>query len=71
MQKINFPFFEEHKKQHEAFIAQVTSEVQNFEKEALPDHAGFVKYLMNWILNHIANSDKKITPYLAALGEKK
>jgi len=71
MKKINFPFMKEHKKQHEAFIAQVTREVKNFEKVDVPDHAGFVKYLMDWILNHVANTDKKLTPYLAKLGTEK
>ena len=67
MKKIHFPHFKEHKKQHEEFIAEVTREVENFEKVDIPDHAGFVKYLMSWILNHVANSDKKITPHLTKL----
>ena len=71
MEKIEFPLFQEHKKLHEEFITEVTREIQAFEKQDTPDPAGFVKYLMNWVLNHVANSDKKITPYLEKIGAEK
>ena len=67
MKKAEFPQYEEHKKQHEHFVAQVTQQVQAFEKEDNPDPAGFVKYLMDWVLNHIAESDKKYSPYVSKL----
>ena len=71
MEKIEFPLFQEHKKLHEEFITEVTREIQAFEKQDTPDPAGFVKYLMNWVLNHVANSDKKITPYLVKISAEK
>jgi hemerythrin len=67
MKKIKVPNFKEHKKKHEEFIAEVTREIKIFEKNDNPDPAGFVKYLMDWILQHVAESDKKITPYLRKL----
>jgi hemerythrin len=67
MQKADYPGFAAHKKQHEDFIATVTGQVQVLEKEDNPDPAGFVKYLMNWVLQHIAESDKKYIPYIARL----
>jgi len=67
MQKIKFPPLEEHKKQHEEFVAEVSQEIRFFEENDVPDPEGFVKYLMDWILNHVANSDKNITPYLTKL----
>ena len=64
MQKIEFPLYEEHKKLHENFIAEVREQARAFENDVDPDPAGFVIFLMNWILQHIANSDKKYVPYL-------
>ena len=67
MQKAGYPEFDAHKRQHEDFVAEVTQQVQMFEKEDNPDPAEFVKYLMNWVLQHIAASDKKYVPYIAKL----
>ena len=46
MQKSEYPLFEEHKGQHENFVAEVAQNVQAFETEDYPDPAGFVKYLV-------------------------
>ena len=67
MQKAGFPQYEEHKKQHENFVAEVTQQVKAFESEDNPDPAGFVEYLMNWVLKHIASSDKMYSPYVSKL----
>ena len=67
MRKAEYPDYEEHKKQHEYFVNEVTLQIKNFEKEDNPDPAGFVKYLMNWILNHVGHSDKKYSPYISKL----
>ena len=69
MQKAAYPLFSEHKKQHEDFVAEVAQQVHLYEKEDNPDPAGFVKYLMDWVLQHIAESDKKYMPYIAKLGK--
>jgi hemerythrin len=69
MRQVNYPYFEAHKKQHEDFVAEVTRQIQVFDKEDNPDPAGFVKYLMDWVLRHIAASDKKYMPYIAGLEE--
>jgi hemerythrin-like metal-binding protein len=67
MQRAGYPDYDTHKKQHEDFVAQVSEQIQIFEKEDNPDPAAFVKYLMNWVLQHIADSDKKYIPYIARL----
>ena len=69
MQKVAYPLFAEHKQQHEDFVAEVAQQVQIFEKEDNPDPAGFVKYLMDWVLQHIADSDKKYAPYITKLAD--
>ena len=67
MRQAEYPELAAHKKQHEDFVAEVTVQVRLFETEDNPDPAGFVKYLMEWVLHHIAESDKKYMPYIAAL----
>ena len=67
MQKGKYPFLEEHRKQHEEFVAEVSRQARIIESEDNPDPMCFVLFLMNWILEHIAESDKKITPYIADL----
>ncbi|MDR0585138.1 MAG: bacteriohemerythrin [Treponema sp.] len=67
MRKANYPDFDAHKKQHEDFVAEVTRQIQFFEKEDNPNPSKFVEYLMNWILKHVADSDKKYMPYIAKL----
>jgi hemerythrin len=64
IQNAEYPLFEEHKKQHEDFVAEVGRQIQIFETEDHPDPAGFVKFLMDWVTQHIANSDKKFAPYI-------
>jgi hemerythrin-like metal-binding protein len=67
MQRGKYPAFDEHKRQHETFIAEVARQVHDIETEGNPDPADFVKFLTDWISNHIAVSDKKLAPYIANL----
>ena len=67
MQRGEYPLFEEHKKLHDDFIAEVTRRVHNIETEGNPDPTDIVQYLTNWIIHHIADSDKKFAPYIAHL----
>jgi hemerythrin len=62
----NYPDLPAHKKEHEAFVSEILHQVQIFETgEAEP--VILARYLKNWLLNHIAISDKKYSPYLAKL----
>ena len=67
MRQADYPDYGRHKQQHEDFVAEVTQQIHIFEQEDNPDPAGFVKYLMNWVLQHIAASDKQYMPYIAKL----
>ena len=69
MGKVNYPEFDAHKKEHDNFVVKVFEQVKKFDQEDNPDPSGFVKYLMDWILNHIASSDKKYIPYIAKLNQ--
>ena len=67
MIKVGYSGYEVHKKQHDDFVANVTSQINILENDANPDPAGFVKFLMDWVLNHVAKSDKEYAPSIAML----
>ena len=63
MQKTNYPEAAIHKAEHEAFVVELLKQVREFEKGSCAP-IDFALYLKNWLLNHIAVSDKKYAPYL-------
>ncbi|GHV46523.1 hypothetical protein AGMMS49546_34690 [Spirochaetia bacterium] len=71
MQQVNYPEYAEHKRQHEDFVVELFNAVRKFDNEESLVAEGLVKYLMDWILEHIAGSDKKYMPYLADLNKEK
>ena len=63
MLEANYPRFDEHKKQHEDFVASVVKSIEEFEAgNAKPIE--MARFLKKWLLNHIAICDKKYMPYL-------
>jgi hemerythrin len=64
LEKIKYPDFEEHKRQHDEFVKEVLAHVQAFEegKKLVPNN--FVRFLKDWLLAHIAVSDKKYSTYI-------
>ena len=66
MLKADYPDLNDHRKLHDDFVATVLKSMQEFEsgKTAPVEMARFLK---NWLLSHIAKSDKQYAPYLAKL----
>ncbi|MDR1400561.1 MAG: bacteriohemerythrin [Treponema sp.] len=67
LERIKYPEFAEHKKEHEVFVQKVLEDVHNFEagRSFVPNI--FVRFLKDWILTHIAMSDKKYANYIMRL----
>ena len=63
MQKTNYPEYAIHKAEHESFVAEVLKQVKRFEENRCTP-LDFALFLKEWLLNHIAISDKKYSPYL-------
>lgn len=67
MNKISYPYFPDHKLEHEDFVKRVLEEVRNFEngKDFVPN--AFVRFLRDWIIKHIAVSDASVGRYITQL----
>jgi hemerythrin len=70
LQRIKYPEYQEHKKQHDAFVRSVLESVKAYNegKALVPNH--FVRSLRDWILSHIALSDKLYASYITAQKKK-
>ncbi|AEF86195.1 hemerythrin family protein [Treponema primitia ZAS-2] len=68
--RVHYPDYAAHKKEHESFVKEVLLSVAEFNsgKKFLPNK--FAKYLRDWVLTHIAVSDKKLGDYIQTLREK-
>jgi hemerythrin len=67
MENIGFPGLTDHKKEHETFVKKLIADVQLFESGKQFISNVFVKFLRDWVLLHIAISDKKYGKYLIDL----
>ncbi|MDR1239429.1 MAG: bacteriohemerythrin [Treponema sp.] len=67
LERINYPGLTAHKKEHENFVKEILQQVQAFQegKKFVPNI--FVRYLRDWVLTHIAVSDKLYARYLVEM----
>jgi len=63
MYEANYPHLNEHKKQHEIFVAEVEKSIEEFEAGNI-EPIDMARYLKKWLLNHIAVSDRRYVPYV-------
>lgn len=66
--KYQYPNYRIHKQQHEQFILKTIEYVKDFESGKLYVPNNFVRYLKDWLLEHIAVSDKEYEKYFASKG---
>ena len=68
MAQLNFPELAAHKEEHEQFVALVSQTIKEFE-ESKSEPLALANFLKKWLLNHIAQTDKKYAPYMAKIGK--
>ena len=67
MERINYPDYRRHKLEHTEFVRKVFTKVEDFGSGKILAPLTFVYFLREWILHHIAVSDKKMGDYLMLL----
>jgi hemerythrin len=60
----NYPEYAQHKAEHDSFVAEILKQVRQLDNMKEIKGEAFVQFLKDWLLNHIAISDKKYTPYV-------
>ena len=62
-----YPEFPAHKKEHDIFVKDVLAQIKKFSssKHLVPHR--FVQYLKEWILSHIAVTDKALAKYILSV----
>jgi hemerythrin len=70
MERVRYPKYAEHRKEHENFVRETLNEVKCFQngKKFVPNN--FVRYLKDWILSHIAIMDTQYATYILALKKR-
>jgi hemerythrin len=67
LQRVGYPHYAEHKKEHESFVKKMLDDMKLFRdgKAFVPNN--FVRFLRDWTLSHIAVSDKQYSEFLFSL----
>ena len=64
MERVNYPAFKEHKLEHTEFVREVFTKVEEFNSGKQFAPLAFVYFLRDWVLHHIAVSDKKMGQFV-------
>lgn len=65
MRQANYPDIDEHKATHEAFVQELLSVKESFDKDRNSVTADTImKIMQDWLAHHIAGSDKRYMPYV-------
>jgi len=67
-EKTNYPYYEEHKQEHEAFILKINTLQNDFNKGDLKISIDLLKLLTDWLVNHILSSDRKYKEHFQKYG---
>jgi hemerythrin len=70
LEPLDYPSFAAHKKQHEDFVAEVLRIIRDFEGGKKLSPKDLARFLRDWVLNHIAGSDKEYACFLNNLKEQ-
>jgi hemerythrin len=68
MKQHGFPGLDAHHLQHQEMIAEMGKQVAAYQKDRDATIEGTIRYLQNWLLNHINGTDKEYSEFLNAKG---
>jgi hemerythrin len=71
MAATKFGGYGEHKREHDAFVLTVVEQVRSFNEGKPFALLTFTKFLKNWILTHIAVSDKQYSEHFKKIATRK
>ena len=67
MERIKYPDYAKHKREHKEFVKEVFTKVEEFKAGKVHTPINFVYFLRDWILHHVAVSDRRLGDYLVSL----
>jgi hemerythrin-like metal-binding protein len=68
MLKANYPGLDGHKAVHDAFVQELLSVKESFDRDPTSITADEILQIMqDWLVNHIVGSDKRYMPYVLKL----
>jgi hemerythrin len=70
MRQTEFPGYAEHKREHDAFVLTVVEQIRDIGEKKF-SLISFTRFLKNWILTHIAVSDKQYAAHLKKTAARK
>ncbi len=70
MIKCEYPKFIEHKKRHEIFVAKILETAKQIESAPVLQSFQFIKFIYEWILEHIAHEDRLYVRYVLEFAKK-
>ncbi|MDR1374574.1 MAG: bacteriohemerythrin [Treponema sp.] len=71
MLRTGFEGYREHKREHDAFVLTVLEQVKDFNEGKKFNLINFTKFLKEWVLTHIAVSDKLYFAYFKKIATRK
>ncbi|MDR2211133.1 MAG: bacteriohemerythrin [Spirochaetaceae bacterium] len=70
MERVGYPGYAAHKKEHADFVKAVLKTADELSRGVNPNPLGFVHYLKDWVLTHIAVSDTLLGKHLISLRQQ-
>jgi len=67
MERVGYPEYLLHKKEHSDFAREIFSKVEDYEAKRITAPISLAYFLRDWILQHIAVNDKKLGNFLSHL----
>jgi hemerythrin len=68
MQSSRYPFYRQHKAEHQGLTDRVVQFQRTFEADQAPVTVELLQFLSNWLTHHIGTVDRKVADFLKQQG---